>query len=82
MADKAGLEPYIDIPFPIEAVVAGPRLKVKALMGLTTGSIIATSVPAGDNVEVRAGGSAVGVGELAAPSGRLIVRLVTLKGKA
>ena len=50
-------------------------------MALATGSVISTAVPAGENVEVRAGGSAVGAGELAAPGGRLIVRMLTFRGK-
>jgi flagellar motor switch/type III secretory pathway protein FliN len=78
--ESTGLTPYLDIPFSVEAVIEGPRLKVKELMALAAGSVIPTAVPAGENVEVLAGGSSVGAGELAAPGGRLIVRMLTIRG--
>lgn len=81
MQEPFGIAPYMGIPLPVEAVIEGPRLKVKELVALAPGSVVTTSVPAGDNVEVRAGGSAVGSGELAAPAGSLVVRMLTLRGK-
>jgi len=81
MQESFGITPYLGIPLSVEAVIEGPRLKVKELVGLAAGSVVTTSVPAGDNVEVRAGGSAIGSGELAAPAGTLIVRMLILRGK-
>jgi flagellar motor switch/type III secretory pathway protein FliN len=81
MQGTFGLAPYMGMPLPVEAVIDGPSLKVKDLVALAAGSVIATSVPAGDNVQVRAGGSAIGAGELAAPGGNLIVRMLVVKGK-
>ena len=81
MQETFGIAPYMGIPLSVEAVIEGPRLKVKELVALAAGSIITTSVPAGDNVEVRAGGAAIGAGELAAPAGILIVRMLILRGK-
>jgi flagellar motor switch/type III secretory pathway protein FliN len=81
MPETLSLASCMDIPFPVEAVIEGPRLKVKELWALAPGSVVRTSVPAGENVEVRAGGSPVGSGELGAPGGSLIVRMLTIKGK-
>ncbi|HWE53157.1 MAG TPA: FliM/FliN family flagellar motor switch protein [Bryobacteraceae bacterium] len=81
MQGTFGLAPYMGIPLSVEAVIEGPHLKVKELVALAAGSVIATAVPAGDNVLVRAGGSAIGSGELAAPAGSLIVRMLVVKGK-
>ena len=81
MPETSSLALYMSIPLPVEAVVEGPRLTVKALLALAAGSVIGTTVPAGNNVEVRAGGAAIGAGELTAPAGNLIVRILTLQRK-
>jgi len=81
MPDTSSLAPYMSIPLPVEAVVEGPRVTVKALVALAAGSVIGTTVPAGHSVEIRVGGAAIGAGELTAPAGNLIVRMLTLQRK-
>jgi flagellar motor switch/type III secretory pathway protein FliN len=49
-------------------------------MALKAGSVIETTMPAGENVDVVAGQSALGVGELAASRGRVIVRILRFRG--
>lgn len=77
MPETSGLEPCMNIPFPVEAVIEGPRLKIQELMALSAGSVVPTAVAAGANVEVRAGKALIGTGELAAMAGTLIVRMLT-----
>lgn len=69
------------VPLPVEAVIEGPRLRISDLLALRAGSIVATLLPAGENVGVRAGGSEIGAGELTAMDGRLAVRMLSFHGR-
>jgi flagellar motor switch/type III secretory pathway protein FliN len=71
---------FMDVPLEIEALVEGPKMRVRDLLALKTGNIIETAVSAGENVEVRAGRSPLGAGELAASSGKVIVRVIRFRG--
>ncbi len=75
------MAPFLDVPMTVEAVVDGPRLKISDLLALHAGSVIATTLPAGESVGVRAGGSEIGAGELTALGGRLAVRMLDFHGK-
>jgi len=75
------MTPFLGVPLTVEAVVEGPRLKISDLLALRAGSIIATRLPAGESVGVRAGGSEIGAGELTALGGRLAVRMLDFHGK-
>jgi flagellar motor switch/type III secretory pathway protein FliN len=75
------MAPFLGVPLTVEAVVEGPRLKISDLLALRAGSVIATTLPAGDSVGVRAGGSEIGAGELTALGGRLAVRMLDFHGK-
>jgi len=76
MADPSKLSHLLDISVGLEAVLAGPTLRVGDLLALKVGGLIVTPRPAGDNVEVLAGGACLGVGELDSANGRTVVRIV------
>jgi flagellar motor switch/type III secretory pathway protein FliN len=78
--DFTELARFMDVPLEIEALVEGPKLRVRDLIALKTGDIIETALPAGENIEVRAGQSPLGAGELAASSGKVIVRVIRFQG--
>jgi flagellar motor switch/type III secretory pathway protein FliN len=75
------MAPFLGIPLTVEAVIEGPGLKISELLALRAGSVIATTLPAGESVGVRAGGSEIGAGELTALGGHLAVRLLDFHGK-
>ena len=66
-----------DVPVHFEAVLPGPMLRVGELLALTEGSLIKTTQPAGETVEVFAAGSLIGFAELADTNGRRAVRMVS-----
>jgi flagellar motor switch/type III secretory pathway protein FliN len=84
-AAAAGAAPEIahllDLPMALEATLAGPSLRVEELMALEAGSVISTSAPAGENIDVFAGGTYIGSGELGGAHGKTIVRMVRFKGQ-
>jgi flagellar motor switch/type III secretory pathway protein FliN len=75
------LTPFLGVPLVVEAIIEGPRVKISDLMALRAGSLIATRLPAGENVDVRAGGSEIGAGELTGVNGRLAVRMLDFHGR-
>ena len=75
------MAPFLGVPLPVEAIIEGPRLKISELLSLRAGSVIASRLPAGESVGVRAGGSEIGAGELTALNGRLAVRMLDFHGK-
>lgn len=81
MPKVSELEPFLDIPLTVEAVLEGPSLRVGELLSLKAGSVVATRFPAGDNVEVVAGNSRIGTGELTVSGERLAVRMLGFRGK-
>ena len=70
----------MEIPLRIEALVEGPRLSIRDLLALKAGSIVETALPAGENVEVLAGGSPLGLGELTTSGLRIGVRMLRFQG--
>lgn len=78
--ETLNLARFMDIPLQIEARVEGPRLRVRDLLALRAGSLLETSTPAGQNVEVLAGNSPLGLGELTASRGKVVVRMLRFRG--
>ena len=72
---------FMEVPLEVEAVVEGPRLRVRELLALRVGSVIETSRLAGENVDVVAGKTLLGVGELTASRGKAIVRVLRFRGE-
>ena len=65
----------------IEALVEGPRLSIRDLLALKPGSIVETGLPAGENIEVLAGHSPLGLGELTTSGSRIGVRMLRFRGE-
>jgi flagellar motor switch/type III secretory pathway protein FliN len=78
--DATELARFMEVPLEIEALVEGRKLRVRDLLALKTGSVIETQLPAGDNVNVVAGQTPLGVGELTSSGGKVVVRLLRLLG--
>jgi flagellar motor switch/type III secretory pathway protein FliN len=78
--ENLDLTRFLDVPLEIEALLAGPRMRVRDLLALRAGSVIETGLPAGENVEVLAGQAPLGPGELTASRGKVIVRMLQIRG--
>jgi flagellar motor switch/type III secretory pathway protein FliN len=79
--EATDLSRFMEVPLEVEALVEGPRLRVRELLALRVGSVIETSRPAGENVDVVAGKSPLGVGELTASRGKAVVRVLRFRGE-
>jgi flagellar motor switch/type III secretory pathway protein FliN len=71
----------MEVPLEVEALLEGPRLRVRDLLALKAGSVIETALPVGGNVDILAGQSRLGVGELTASRGRVVVRMLRFRGE-
>jgi flagellar motor switch/type III secretory pathway protein FliN len=76
MNTPSELDRFLDVPVHFEAVLPGPAMRVGELLALSEGSLIKTSRPAGETVEILAAGALIGVAELAGANGRCAVRMV------
>jgi flagellar motor switch protein FliN/FliY len=76
MSDADRLSWLEDVPVEVEAVIAGPTLRVSQILALAEGSVIATPRRAGETVEILAAGAAIATGELSNAGPRTTVRLV------
>ena len=82
MAKLAQVAHLLDIPLEVEAVVEGRALRVSELLELAVGSLVVSGRAAGENVDVLAGHTLLGSGELARGNGHRVVRMVNFKGKS
>jgi len=80
--DSPQLARLLDLPFQVEATLPGPSLRVSQLLNLKAGSLISTTHPAGESVDVSAGNAYIGSGELNVVNGRHAVRMVRFRGKS
>ncbi len=78
--ETLNLAGFMDVPLEIEALLEGPRLRVRDLLALRAGSIIETDLPAGENVAVVASRSPLGLGEVSASNGKVVVRMLRFRG--
>jgi flagellar motor switch protein FliN/FliY len=53
-----------EVPLPIEVELDRKILSVRAILGLSVGSVLKLSRSAGENIDIRIGGSLVGFGEI------------------
>jgi flagellar motor switch/type III secretory pathway protein FliN len=81
VADLPEVAHLLDIPLEVEAVVDGPVLRVSELLSLSVGSVIATSLAAGENIDIFAGKAYIGAGELTSANSHSVVRMVKFKSR-
>jgi len=81
MANLAQVGHLLDIPLEVEAVVEGNALRVSELLELAVGSLVVSGRAAGESVDILAGRTPLGAGELARTNGHRVVRMVNFKGK-
>jgi flagellar motor switch/type III secretory pathway protein FliN len=79
--ENLNLARLMEIPIQIEALVEGPRMSIRDLLALKAGSIVETRLAAGENVEVLAGHSPLGLGELTSSGSRIGVRMLRFQGE-
>jgi flagellar motor switch/type III secretory pathway protein FliN len=82
MANLSQVKHLLDVPLEVEAVVASNTLRVSELLELGIGSLVVSSRAAGESVDVLAGGTLLGSGELARHNGHRVVRMINFKGKS
>ena len=82
MADLDQVAHLLDVPLEVEAVVEGSPLRVSQLLELAVGSMVVSPRAAGETVDVLAGQSFLGNGELARANGNRVVRMVSFKGRS
>jgi flagellar motor switch/type III secretory pathway protein FliN len=82
MANLAQVGHLLDIPLEVEAVVEGNALRVSELLELGVGSLVVSGRAAGESVDILAGRTLMGAGELARANGHRVVRMVKFKVKA
>jgi flagellar motor switch protein FliN len=71
---------FADVPLELEIRLDRCSLPLRRILDLSVGSVIATTKPAGENVEVLAGGARIGHGEIVAMDPRMAVRITRLEG--
>jgi flagellar motor switch/type III secretory pathway protein FliN len=81
VADLPEVAHLLDIPLEVEAVVDGPVLRVSDLLSLGVGSVVATSLAAGENIDIFAGKAYIGAGELTSANSHSVVRMVKFKSR-
>ena len=79
MGTHSELDHLADIPMRVEALLQGPVLRVGELLALAEGSLIKTSQPAGETVQVFAAGTLIGFAELSDANDHRAVRMVQFK---
>lgn len=81
MPSLAQVGHLLDIPLEVEAVVEGNALRVSELLELGVGSLVVSGRAAGESVDIHAGRTLLGAGELARANGHRVVRMVKFKVK-
>lgn len=66
---------YADVPMEVEVELDRRTVPIREILALETGSVIALSRAAGENVDVRMNGSLVAYGEIVVLEDKLGVRI-------
>lgn len=70
-----------DVPLPIEVELDRKILSVRAILALSIGSVLRLSRSAGENIDIRIGGSLVGFGEIVILEDSIGVRITDFSGE-
>lgn len=69
------LGPFADVPVSVEMELDRMILTVSSILALEMGSVVKTARSAGENIDIRIGGSLIGFGEIVVIEERLGVRI-------
>jgi flagellar motor switch protein FliN len=78
----ARVEGIADVPLPIEVELDRKVLSVRSILALSAGSVLKLSRSAGENIDIRIGGSLVGFGEIVILEDSTGVRITDFWGEA
>jgi flagellar motor switch protein FliN/FliY len=70
-----------DVPVSIEVELGRPLLKVREILQLDAGTLIQLSRAAGENIDIRVGGTLIGYGEIVVTETLAGVRITDFKGE-
>ena len=76
------IDSIADVPLPIEVELDRKVLSVRAILALSVGSVLKLSRSAGENIDIRVGGSLVGFGEIVILEDSTGVRITDFWGEA
>ena len=71
-----------DVPLPIEVELDRKVLSVRGILALNAGSVLKLSRSAGENIDIRIGGSLVGFGEIVILEDSTGVRITDFWGES
>lgn len=71
-----------DVPMPIDVELDRKVLSVRAILGLSAGSVLKMSRSAGENIDIRVGGVLMGFGEIVILEDNIGVRITDFCGEA
>jgi flagellar motor switch protein FliN/FliY len=80
--ESQALLPFLDVPVEVTVELARKKLKVREILNLQIDSIIQMDQSAGENVDLRLNGVAVGNGEIVVIEDMMGLRLTDLKLRA
>ncbi len=78
----ARVDGIADVPLPIEVELDRKVLSVRSILALSAGSVLKLSRSAGENIDIRIGGSLVGFGEIVILEDSTGVRITDFSGEA
>jgi flagellar motor switch protein FliN len=79
MAALEELGHFADVPMTIDVALDCGSLPLSRMVQLSAGTVIRSLRPAGDNVDIHAGGALIGYGEVVPLEGTMGVRITGLK---
>lgn len=75
------VEGIANVPLPIEVELDRKILSVRAILALTAGSVLKLSRSAGENIDIRVGGTLMGFGEIVILEDSTGVRITDFVGE-
>jgi flagellar motor switch protein FliN/FliY len=78
-AQSRALEPFLDVPIGVTVELVRKKVKVREVLNLQVDSVIPMDQSAGENVDLRLNGIAVGNGEIVVMEDMMGLRVTDLK---
>ena len=82
LQESQALRPFLDVPIHVTVELAHKKLQVREILNLQVDSIIQMNQSAGENVDLRLNGVAVGNGEIVVIEDMMGLRVTDLKLRA